>query len=216
MTDRICIIGASGFGREVMDVATAAGYVDFVFLEASDGHEPIDGFPVQIETPERIADLSAAGWHFAIGIGTPGPRRKIAARLRDCHCPALIHPDASFGRNQLAVARQAVGLVVAAGARLMNRIQIGQHCVFSLNATIGHDTIADDFATVMPGVNISGNVHLGEGCYIGTGAAVIHGDNARKLSIGANATVGAGAVVIRDIPAGTTAVGVPARVLPAR
>lgn len=216
MTDRICIIGASGFGREVMDVATTRGYREFAFLEMNEGLEPIEGFPVLLDTPEQVAELAGNGWHFAIGIGTPAHRKKIAERMADCIFPALIHPDSSFGRNQIEVARAVPGLFVAAGVRMTNTIRLGRHSLFNLNVTVGHDTIVDDYAAMMPGVNISGNVHLGEGCYIGTGASVINGDNQAKLQVGAFSTVGAGAVVVRDVPPGTTAVGVPAKVLPPR
>ncbi len=216
MSDRICIIGASGFGREVMDVATIQGYRQFAFLEVHEGQDPIEGSPVWLDTPERVAELSADGWHFAIGVGTPQHRKKIAERMPNCVFPALIHPDSSFGRNQAEAARAVPGLFVAAGVRMTNNIRLGRHTLFNLNVTVGHDTVVDDYAAMMPGVNISGNVHLGEGCYIGTGASVINGDNEVKLSVGAFSTVGAGAVVVREVPPGTTAVGVPAKVLAAR
>lgn len=78
--------------------------------------------------------------------------------------------------------------------------------IINLDTTVGHDAILDSFVTVYPGCNISGNVHIGQLCEIGTGTQVIQG-----LSIGDSTVVGADSVVIRDLPANCTAVGVPAK-----
>ena len=72
--------------------------------------------------------------------------------------------------------------------------------------TIGHDVCMDSFVTIYPSCNISGNVRIGELCEIGTGTQVIQG-----ISIGESTVVGAGSVVVRDLPAYCTAVGVPAK-----
>ena len=77
--------------------------------------------------------------------------------------------------------------------------------------TIGHDSQVDDYATLAPGVNLSGFSKIGEGADLGAGAATIPG-----VEIGAWAIVGAGAAVTRDLPAHCTAVGVPARVIKTR
>jgi serine acetyltransferase len=66
----------------------------------------------------------------------------------------------------------------------------------------------EDYVTLAPGVHISGRVKICKGAYIGTGASVIPG-----VTIGTKATIGAGAVVVRDVPAGETHVGVPAKVI---
>jgi acetyltransferase-like isoleucine patch superfamily enzyme len=83
---------------------------------------------------------------------------------------------------------------------------IAGHCQVHYNATIGHDTVVDEYVTVLPGANVAGNVRLGAGALIGSGAVVLPG-----LTIGSAAVVGAGAVVTRDVPSGATVVGSPAR-----
>jgi maltose O-acetyltransferase len=52
---------------------------------------------------------------------------------------------------------------------------------------------------------------LGRGCYIGAGAIILH-----SISIGEEAIIGAGSVVTRDVPAHTTVVGVPAKIIAQR
>lgn len=61
---------------------------------------------------------------------------------------------------------------------------------------------------VNPGANISGNVQIGSGCEIGTGACIIQGKQ-----LGPNTVVGAGSVIIRDVPGYCTIVGNPGRIL---
>lgn len=91
-------------------------------------------------------------------------------------------------------------------------IQCGNFGLYNLNCTIAHDCQIEDFVTVGPGANISGNVHLKEGCSIGTGAVVLQGRSTDdKLVIGSDAVIGAGAVVTRQVGDGLTVKGVPAR-----
>lgn len=80
--------------------------------------------------------------------------------------------------------------------------------ILNLGCTVGHDTIIKDYAAFMPSVNISGEVTIGAGVYVGTGAKIIN-----QLEIGEYTIVGAGAVVAKTLPAHCTAVGVPARVV---
>ena len=116
--------------------------------------------------------------------------------------PTLVHPLAWLG-NRITLGE---GTVVCAGSLLTTDLTIGRHVILNLDCTVGHDAVLEDFVTVAPSVNISGNVAIGVGCDLGTGATLIQG-----ISIGHWTTVGAGAVVVRDLPANVTAVGVPAQ-----
>ncbi len=98
------------------------------------------------------------------------------------------------------------GTIICAGDRLATELSVGDHVQLNLDCTVSHDSFLRDFVTVAPGVNISGAVTVGEGCDLGTGAAIIQG-----VSIGHWSVVGAGAVVVRDLPANVTAVGAPAK-----
>ena len=80
--------------------------------------------------------------------------------------------------------------------------------ILNLGCTVGHDTTIKKYSAFMPSVNISGEVKIGEGVYVGTGAKIIN-----QLEIGDYTIVGAGAVVAKTLPAHCTAVGVPARVV---
>jgi sugar O-acyltransferase (sialic acid O-acetyltransferase NeuD family) len=100
------------------------------------------------------------------------------------------------------------GVIICAGTILTVNIKIGNHVIINLNCTIGHDTIIEDYCSMMPTVKINGNNHLHKGVYVGTGATFIH-----QVTIGAWSTIGAGAVVVKDIPENVIAVGIPAKVI---
>lgn len=204
---QVAILGAGGFARELrwaIDTGTtvegkALSVVAFVDVAAHD--EPLKGLPVvaldqltrdvllvcgiggMTQTKLRVVtDALAHGFRFAPAV--------VAAS-------AVIGPDVSIGD----------GSVVCAGAVVTADVTIGEHVAVHVGCLIGHDASIGDFATLSPGSRISGGVDVGRGAFLGTGAAVIE-----QLHIGADSVVGAGAVVISNVPAGSLAVGVPARV----
>ena len=105
------------------------------------------------------------------------------------------------------------GSIVCSGNILTTNIRLGKHVHLNLGCTVGHDAVLGNFATLAPGVHISGWVTLEPSVYIGTGASVINGVEGEPLIIGRNAVVGAGACVIRNVPPNTTVVGIPAKPL---
>lgn len=210
MTERVVIVGAGGHGREVLDVVEAVvatgrerievlGFVDDGEVDDRQLRIPLLG-PV-----DAIAGLGDV--HVVLGLGDPRVRAEVAARISAPPALPMIHPLASTG-SLIQVGR---GSVVAAGARLTTNVRIGQHCYVGPNATIGHDSVLLDFATLYPGAVVSGNVRLGRAATIGAAASVKQG-----VTIGAGAVVGMGGAATHDVPEGVTVAGVPARRLGAR
>ncbi len=210
---KIAIFGASGFAREVADICLACGCRDLAFLDLNPAQKTYFGYPLynDAEAPE----LAVQGWSFAMGVGDNRLRQKLYSRFPHFPYPNLIHPSATFGTvgRQEPLAEKK-GNIICAGTRFTNQITFGNFGIFNLNATVGHDCLIEDFINLAPGVNISGNVHLEKGVYIGTNAVVLQGkDIDRKMRIGSFATVGAGAVVTNGVALRTTVVGIPARPL---
>lgn len=207
---KIAIFGTSGFAREVADICLAADYSEILFIEKEGGDRVREPFPVVQEAD--VDSLYSDGYVFAIGVGQNKIRKAIYSRFSHLKFPNVIHPTATFGRDQLQEILKHRGNIVAAGVRFTNNIKIGNFGIFNLNSTMGHDCIIGDYVNMAPGANISGNVYLAEGCYIGTGAQILQGKSIdNKLTVGAYAVVGAGAVVVKDVPVGVTVKGVPAQ-----
>jgi sugar O-acyltransferase (sialic acid O-acetyltransferase NeuD family) len=205
---RIVIVGAGGFGREVLDIIEAqravCDVIEFVGF-VDDGEVDLDrlvrrGAPF-LGSSEILQGMDVT---YVIGVGAGFVREKIAQRLTGANCrqEALIHPQATVGGDVLF----GKGCIVAAGARLTTNIRCGTHVDVHVNATVGHDCVLADFVSLYPAAVVSGDVQIHHGATIGTAATVLRG-----LSIGEGAMVGAGAVVVKDVAPGTVVVGVPAQ-----
>jgi sugar O-acyltransferase (sialic acid O-acetyltransferase NeuD family) len=119
----------------------------------------------------------------------------------------LIHPRAWVGQH----VDIGEGSILCAGALITTDIRINRQVHVNIGATIGHDSILEDFVTLNPSVNISGNVKLEEGVEVGTNSVVIPGCVVGNWSI-----IGAGSVVTKNLPPNITAVGAPAKAIKGR
>lgn len=208
----LIIIGASGFGKEVAwlverinEVNPTWNLIGFIddndFLHGSliNGYTVLGG----IDTISSFLDA-----YFVCAIGTSHIRAKVIKRIVSYYpnikFATLIDPSAQKASSTV-IGR---GSIICAGNILTVNINIGQHVIINLDCTIGHSAVIADYVTLCPSVNISGDVFIDNTTEIGTGAQVIQGKH-----IGESSMIGAGAVIIEDIPNGCTAVGVPAKVI---
>jgi sugar O-acyltransferase (sialic acid O-acetyltransferase NeuD family) len=210
--ERVAIIGAGGFAREVLDVIEAAN-------EDRARYE-VAGYIVDLQygSPGTLVNdrpiLGGFDWlarHskdllVICGVGPSHHRYRLVERARSLGCRffSAIHPTAVLTR-WVSVGQ---GVVVAAGSVFTNQIRIGDHTHVNLHCSIGHDVVIEDFVTLAPGVHVSGNVTLARGAFVGTGASIIE-----RLRIGEWSIVGAGSTVVTEVSANTTVVGVPARAI---
>jgi sugar O-acyltransferase (sialic acid O-acetyltransferase NeuD family) len=206
----IAIFGAGGFAREVewliaeKNVHSPTATVCFVGRGDEVGSE-IHGIAV-VTAAEAYKRFRNA---YVICTSGSGAIREAmaqeAASAGFTNYATLIDPGVRFHHDHIAI---GAGTVICAGTILTTDIRLGNHVQINLDCTVGHDTEMEDYVTLAPGVHISGRVKICRGAYIGTGASVIPG-----VTIGAKATIGAGAVVVRDVPAGETHVGIPAKAI---
>jgi sugar O-acyltransferase (sialic acid O-acetyltransferase NeuD family) len=207
--DPFLIFGTGGFARETRDIAFALDLQPVIVAadEAARAEWIGDEEIILEHEVERYQGVRAA-----IGIGENSVRQKIAIRYADSlRFTSLIHPSASFGKGQRAAVEAAKGVVICAGVRMTNSIEMGDYVILNLNSTVGHDVILGDFVNVAPGANISGHVVIGDGVWVGTNVAINQGAREAKLRIGRNAVIGSGSVVVRDCEADGVYVGIPAK-----
>jgi len=204
----LVIIGAGGLGRELIDLVEAVNAVErrFQLLGFVD-----DGSPDEALLQRRgtrllgpIRELARIDAVYVIGIGAPTARKAIDELMTGTgrRAATLVHPSAVVGGEN----RLGEGTVICSHVSVTTNVSTGRHVQLHVNCTVGHDAALASYVTVLPGATVAGRVVLEEGVTVGTNAAVIQG-----IRVGALAIVGAGAAVVRDVAAGVTAVGVPAR-----
>ena len=208
----IAIFGVGGFGREVLTLIQDINRVEpsyNIIGFFDDGHEQgemINGIPVLGKTDELNQWNTELA--IAISIGNPSVKKQVVEKITNpkVSYPTLIHPTTIIGAPEYVTIGK--GCIICAGNMITTNVEIGDFVILNLGCTVGHDTVIKDYAAFMPSCNISGEVLIEEGVYCGTGVKIIN-----QTSIGEYATIGAGAVVTKPIPARCTAVGVPARVV---
>ena len=204
----VVILGAGAVGREVLGNLLAAdprrSIAGFLDDDERKWGSLIDGFAV-LGGLDRLAGRTA-DWAGIGAVGYPAPRRGMVDRAAAFGLPFVnvVHPSVIVsgpGHPNLGD-----GVSVSAGCVLAPSVRLGDHVFVSHACVINHDTTIEAGVSVFPGAVIAGSVRIGAGALIGTRATILPG-----LAIGAGAIVGAGALVIRDVPADQTVVGVPAR-----
>lgn len=207
--EKIVIVGAGGFGREVKMLIDQINLKEhkYEFLGFYD-----DGFEKGTTINNNqvlgsIEDLANTSQELnvVVAIGSPEIKRKIVEKLTSATIkfPTLIHPSVLIGDEFVSIGN---GCIICAGTIITCNIEIKDFVILNLMCTVGHDTVINSFASFMPSVNISGEVVIHEGVYVGTGAKIIN-----QLEIGKQTIVGAGAVVSKTLPEKCTAVGIPAK-----
>lgn len=213
MSTNLVIIGSGGDARETLDIVEAGN-------RAGTSDYKVVGFIVEEKygKPGRlIGELPILGdfaWFAGRGeqveavcaVGSPALRQRLVSRAAQYNIKFanVIHPGAFISPS----VQLGTGIIIGPGCIVTNQTRFGDHTHINVACTIAHNNVLEDFVTLSPGVHTGGNVWLQEGCFLGLGAIVIE-----TRQVGKWAVVGAGSVVIRDVPDRVTVAGVPARPL---
>ena len=208
----IAIFGVGGFGREVLTLIqdinkveptwNVIGFFDNGYEIGYETHG-LKNLGGTKELSEWMTPLAVT-----IAIGTPRIKKAILNNINNelIEYPTLIHPSAIIGdKDSVKIGK---GCILCAYTVVTCDVEIGNYVILNLSCTVGHDTVIKDYCAFMPTCNISGECVIEEGVYCGTGVKIIN-----QTSIGAETIVGAGAVVVKPLPAKCTAVGAPAKAI---
>jgi len=211
MITKIVIIGASGFGREVLWTIKDCNkqskkYEILGFIDDNESlwGKVIDTYPV-LGGLEWFSTADKENIECVIGISDVKIREKIAEKLtrQKIIFNTVIHPSVIYSES-VSIGK---GSIIQAGSILTIDIHIGDHVHVNIDSTIGHDSIIGNFVTINPGVNINGNTTVGNNTFIGTGTVMN-----QKLKIGNNSVIGAGTVLLEDVPSFSMYAGVPGKI----
>lgn len=197
---KIIIIGASGHGKVVADIAKRNGYGEILFLDDNEKIDECGGYKVI----GKVNDFIYHDCDMIVAIGDAKIRKRIQNLLEQQQksIVTLIHPNAVIGE----CVSIGMGAVVMAGAVVNPHTEIGKGCIINTCSSVDHDNIIGDYVHISVGAHIAGSVKICNEVWIGVGAAIIN-----NISVESECIIGAGAVVICDIKEPGTYVGVPAK-----
>ena len=197
MKNKLIIIGASGHGLVLADIALKLGYsVSFWDDDVTKMNLNYSVEKRALNVPENVSII--------IGIGSNYIRKKISLQYSLEKYISMIHPKSIISENNYI----GIGSVVMAGACISHGSTIGEHCIINTAAVIDHDCLIENFVHVSPNATLCGNVSIGSGSWVGAGSVIIQG-----VCIGKNVIIGAGAVILSNVPDNTTVVGNPGKII---
>lgn len=205
---RLLIVGASNFGREVLDWALAVpaenrdwevgGFLDSrtSILDGFDVPYTILGDPDTFPLNDNDCLICA--------VGDSKVRLDYCRRLksRGARFITLIHPATIIGSG----CRLGEGCILCPGAIVTNHVALGNFVMLNVHSSVGHDAVLGDGCTLSPHADVTGWAVLGEGVFLGSHASILP-----KACVADYTVVGAGSVVLKKTEPHSTVVGVPAK-----
>lgn len=209
MKNKLYIVGAGGFGREVyqwlqderrlLQDHELVGFLD-------DDMEALSGFDLGHSVVAPLEGFAVgADDYFVCGIGSVEWKSRLCRPLMEqgARFLSLVHPTALIGRNVIL----GEGVVICPRVTLTCDVRVGAMSMINCHSSAGHDAVIGDWCTISAHCDLTGGTSLGQGVFLGSGVRVIP-----DRKIGAFSTVGAGSVVLRNVASATRVFGNPARV----
>lgn len=208
MTKQIVIWGASGHALVVADIVRLRGEYEIIgFIDDVNSNRhgtSFYGMPI-LGGREQLEILKELGVkNLIFGFGDCEARLKLSelALAKGFELVTMIHPSAIIAKN----VEIGPGTVAAAGAVVNPGSKIGNNVIINTSASVDHECIIEEGVHICPGVHLAGRVYVKRATWVGIGSTVIE-----NIRIGSGCLVGAGAVVIHDIPDNSVVYGVPAK-----
>jgi sugar O-acyltransferase (sialic acid O-acetyltransferase NeuD family) len=207
---KIVIIGSGGFAQEVAWLIEEInsykkewellGYIDDYYLDrignSYGGYKVIGDLNYLNSLHDNV--------YVVIAIGNGNVRKNIVEKIKNKKFATLIHPNVRMSKS--CVINE--GSIICSNNVLTVNIEIGKHVIINLNCTIGHSSKIENYVTILPGTNISGDVNIDEYATLGTNSTIIE-----KKTIGKSSMIGAGTVIIKNVDDDVTVVGNPGKII---
>lgn len=208
MPTRVIIIGGGGHAQALEDALSLLGGFEIVGFTDLKPCPKMQSFYLGSDdiiaaqySPQEVALVNAIGSSST----PPQHREKIYKQFKKLgyRFQSVIHPSVIVSKG----ATLGEGVQLMPGAIVNVDTVIGDNTLINTKASIDHGCCISAHCHIAPGVTVSGDVTIGVGCHIGTGAVIRNG-----ITIGDSTLIGAGAVVVKNMPPGVIAFGVPAKI----
>lgn len=209
------VYGASGLGCQVMPIARktlVSQGVDtsrLVFIDDNPLNEELNGH--RVLTWAQFVGLPVDKKKVTVAIANNAVREQVVGRINEVGYEHWsVQDDSVVIMDDVRIGE---GAILSCFVLLTSNIRIGKFFHANHYSHVAHDCVIGDYVTFAPGVRCNGNVIIEDNVYVGTGAMLRQGTPNKPLRIGKGAVIGMGAVVLKDVPAGATVVGNPAKEL---
>lgn len=205
MNKRLLIIGASGHGKVVADIAIKMKkWEEINFLDDDENLKQSLGIDVIGKSKDVKEYINE--YDIFVAIGDNSTRKRVQEQIKnlDANIPILIHPSAIIGED----VHIEEGTVIMAGVIINPSTIIGKGSIINTGATVDHDNTIGNYVHISPGVSIAGTVEIGHETWLGIGSIV-----SNNINITSNCKIGAGGLVVRDINKYGTYIGVPVKIM---
>ena len=203
----LAILGASGHGKVLADIAELTGWKKIVFFDDAWPEKASNGAWQVIGDTQMLLNNINNYQGIIVAIGNNKVRQQKLQQLDSAGAKliTLIHPSATVSRYT----QIGLGSVIVAGAVINPDCVIGSGAIINTCSSVGHDCTLGDAVHICPGARLAGGTEVDDRAWVGVGSSV-----RQLIKIGADAIIGAGSAVVKDVPASTTVMGVPASIKP--
>ena len=203
MNESLIIIGASGHGKVVADIAMKMNkWKNISFLDDNQSLKTIMGIPVIGNSTNVVEHQKNSDFFVAIGNNSTRERIQEGLLAQGTSIVSLVHPSAIIGTD----VNVGIGTAIMAGVVINSSTVVGKGCIINSNSGLDHDNNISYYVHISPRTHLAGTVNVGKGSWLGIGSVV-----SNNINICSGCKIGAGAVVVKDITESGTYVGVPVR-----